>query len=72
MPKVTVTTAGKSENWEIDVEQTDRPQLTISKGEVELNLSFSADEYRKYYHGVKHCKAYDNEGKEYFLTSLSR
>jgi len=72
MAKVTVESKDVKENWNIDSEQTDTPQLTISNGEQELQLSFSAESYRNYYKGVGKCSCFCQDGNEYFLTSLSR
>mgnify|MGYP007083423222 FL=1 len=72
MPKILISIQGRqSSNWDIDVEQTDQPQLTISSGSEELNLSFSAEQYRNYYNGLKSV-AYDEDGREVVCRSFGR
>ncbi len=75
MPKVACSFDGRNnnENWEIDQEQTGVPQLTISKGDRELMVTFINDaEYNRYQRNIGLCRATTQDGKEIYLTSLSR
>lgn len=72
MPKISISIeAWQSSTWEIDSEQTDQPQLTISSGYEELNLSFSAEQYMIYYNGGN-AVAHDEDGREINCKSFSR
>ena len=72
MPKISIQIGSRqSSTWEIDSEQTDQPQLTISSGYEELNLSFSAEQYLIYYNGGV-AIAYSEDGEEVRCKSFGR
>lgn len=74
MPKVAVSFDNQNnENWEIDIEQTGEPQLTISKDAETLQIKFASNyEYKMYSEGHKKRIAADENGRRVYLTSLSR
>ena len=59
------------DNYFIDMEQSDQPQIECSNKEETLRLSFSAEQYRNYYNGLKSV-AYDEEGREVVCRSFGR
>jgi len=72
MPKIQISIQGRqTSTWFVDQEQTDQPQLTISSGSEELNLSFSAEQYLIYYNGGV-AVAYSEEGDEVRCKSFGR
>jgi len=72
MPKISIQIGSRqSSTWEIDIEQTDQPQLTISSGYEELNLSFSAEQYLIYYNGGI-AIAHSEDGEEIRCKSFAR
>jgi len=72
MPKISIQIGSRqSSTWDIDTEQTDQPQLTISSGYEELNLSFSAEQYLIYYNGGV-AVAYSEDGEEIRCKSFGR
>jgi len=61
----------KYDNYFIDCEQSDQPQIECSNKEETLRLSFSAEQYRIYYNGGV-AVAYDEDGREVVCKSFSR
>ena len=59
------------DNYFIDVEQSDQPQIECSNKEETLRLSFSAEQYLIYYNGAM-AIAYSEDGEEIRCKSFSR
>ena len=71
MPKILICINGVSSKYQLDCEQSDQPQIECSNSEETLRLSFSAEQYRNYYNGLKSV-AYDEEGREVVCRSFGR
>lgn len=59
------------DNYFIDCEQSDQPQIECSNKEETLRLSFSAEQYRIYYNGGVSV-AHDEDGREITCKSFIR
>lgn len=59
-------------NYDIDIEQTGEPQLTVSKDGEELRLVFYEGHYQTYQRMFKNNSATDQNGRRVYVTSLSR
>lgn len=71
MPKISISLNGVTSNYELDIEQSDQPQIECSNKEETLRLSFSAEQYRIYYNGGN-AVAHDEDGREIVCKSFSR
>jgi len=59
------------DNYFIDCEQTDQPQIECSNTEETLHLSFSSEQYLIYYNGGV-AIAYSEDGEEVRCKSFGR